>query len=77
MHLAHLRDLGCNRGQGFYLSRPSPPEMLPALLKLPHNVTIEGHTDNSPIKSAQFPTNWELSVARAVTVVRFLADQKP
>jgi diguanylate cyclase (GGDEF)-like protein/PAS domain S-box-containing protein len=36
--LAHLRDLGCNRGQGFYLSRPSPPEMLPALLKVRHDM---------------------------------------
>ena len=34
---------------------------------------IAGHTDNKPIKSARFPSNWELSTARAVTVARFLA----
>ncbi|MFI5305975.1 MAG: OmpA family protein [Polyangiales bacterium] len=36
---------------------------------------IAGHTDNIPIKSARFPSNWELSTARAVTVARFLAAQ--
>jgi len=35
-------------------------------------VDIEGHTDNSPIASLQFPSNWELSVARATTIVKFL-----
>ena len=35
---------------------------------------ITGHTDNIPIKSAKFPSNWELSTARAVTVTRFLAE---
>jgi len=38
-------------------------------------VDIEGHTDNSPINSLQFPSNWELSVARATTIVKyFLAN---
>lgn len=36
---------------------------------------IAGHTDNIPIKSAKFPSNWELSTARAVEVTRFLAEQ--
>lgn len=36
---------------------------------------IAGHTDNVPIKSARFPSNWELSTARAVTVARYLATQ--
>jgi len=36
---------------------------------------IAGHTDNIPIKSARFPSNWELSTARAVTVARALASQ--
>ena len=35
-------------------------------------ITVEGHTDNVPIQSAQYPTNWELSTARATTVVRYL-----
>ncbi|NOX92305.1 MAG: OmpA family protein [Gammaproteobacteria bacterium] len=33
---------------------------------------IEGHTDNMPIKSARFPSNWELSTSRALTVVHLL-----
>jgi chemotaxis protein MotB len=37
-------------------------------------VTIEGHTDNVPIKTAQFPSNWELSAVRATTVLRIFAD---
>jgi chemotaxis protein MotB len=37
-----------------------------------HPISVEGNTDNVPIHSAQFPSNWELSTARASTVVRFL-----
>ena len=37
-------------------------------------VTIEGHTDNVPIKTVQFPSNWELSAVRATTVLRLFAD---
>lgn len=35
---------------------------------------IEGHTDNNPIKSVRFPSNWELSTSRALTVVHLLID---
>jgi len=35
---------------------------------------IEGHTDNMPIKSARFPSNWELSTSRALAVVHLLID---
>jgi chemotaxis protein MotB len=35
-----------------------------------HDVLVEGYTDDVPISSAAFPTNWELSTARASTVVR-------
>lgn len=34
---------------------------------------VEGHTDNVPINSSAFPSNWELSAARAASVVRYLA----
>ena len=37
-----------------------------------HPIMVEGHTDNVPISGSQFPTNWELSTARASVVVRFL-----
>jgi chemotaxis protein MotB len=36
---------------------------------------VDGHTDRVPIRTEQFASNWELSTARAVSVVRFLADQ--
>lgn len=36
---------------------------------------IDGHTDRLPMKSDRFPSNWELSTARAVTIVKFLAAQ--
>jgi chemotaxis protein MotB len=36
-------------------------------------VTIEGHTDNVPINTPQFPFNWELSAVRATTVLRLFA----
>ena len=38
-----------------------------------HAIEVEGNTDNIPIHSSQFPSNWELSAARASTVVRSLA----
>jgi chemotaxis protein MotB len=37
-------------------------------------VMIEGHTDNVPIKTAQFKDNWDLSVARATNIVRMLDE---
>jgi chemotaxis protein MotB len=36
---------------------------------------IDGHTDNRPIRTPRFPSNWELSTARAASVVKFLASQ--
>lgn len=46
------------------------------LLTLPNPVRIEGHTDNAPIHTAQFPSNWELSTARATHVLHYLIDAK-
>jgi chemotaxis protein MotB len=36
---------------------------------------VDGHTDSRPINTPQFPSNWELSTARAISVVRFFIDQ--
>ena len=36
---------------------------------------VDGHTDNRPISSAQFPSNWDLSTARAISVVRHLISR--
>jgi len=39
------------------------------------NVVIEGHTDNVPIKTAKFKDNWDLSTARATSIVRILTNE--
>ncbi|SBV93515.1 Flagellar motor rotation protein MotB [uncultured Alphaproteobacteria bacterium] len=39
-------------------------------------VEVQGHTDDTPIHNAQFPSNWELSAARATGVVRYFLEQK-
>lgn len=38
-------------------------------------IRVEGNTDNVPIHTARYPTNWELSTARAVNVVRYLVER--
>jgi len=47
--------------------------------KIPSDVSwilrVDGHTDRQPISTEKFPSNWELSTARAVSVVRYLASQ--
>jgi chemotaxis protein MotB len=49
--------------------------LAPALAHLPNDVSVEGHTDNQPIVGGgAYPTNWELSTARATAVVRYLID---
>ncbi|WP_406686437.1 flagellar motor protein MotS [Rossellomorea vietnamensis] len=42
------------------------------LSEIPNFVKVEGHTDNRPINTYRFPSNWELSSARASSVVRYL-----
>lgn len=48
-----------------------------AVRALPENnpIRIDGHTDSMPTSSGRFPTNWDLSAARAATVARILAEQ--
>ena len=49
------------------------------MAKIPKNINwilrVDGHTDQVPIKTLRFPSNWELSTARAVSVVKFLIDE--
>jgi len=43
--------------------------------KFEGKVIVEGHTDNVSINTEKFPSNWELSISRAVNIVRFLAEE--
>ncbi len=45
------------------------------LAAAPNYIKVEGHTDNVPIQTAQFPSNWELSVLRATNVVQLLISE--
>jgi chemotaxis protein MotB len=45
-------------------------------LKNPFFIRIEGHTDDVPINTPEFPSNWELSTARAVNVLRYFLEKK-
>jgi chemotaxis protein MotB len=42
---------------------------------LPWVLQVDGHTDNRPIATSQFPSNWELSTARAISVVKYLISR--
>lgn len=43
--------------------------------KTPYMINVIGHTDDKPVKNVRFPSNWELSLARAGRVARFLIDE--
>ena len=46
-----------------------------ALTRIPGQIRLEGHTDNTPIHTAEYPSNWQLSAARAITVLRLLSTR--
>ncbi len=50
-------------------------EVASVLARSGRPIMIEGHTDNLPISTMEYPSNWQLSAARAANVVYFLANQ--
>lgn len=68
---------------GFFASGSAKlqPDALPALDRIAsalagyaNNIRVEGYTDNVPIHTAAFPSNWELSTARATNIVHYLIN---
>jgi len=51
-------------------------EIIKVLTKIDNPVIIEGHTDSTPIKNAKFPSNWELSTARATNIISYMMKTK-
>ena len=60
--------------------KPEALEIMASLAKqlrnLPNPLRVEGHTDDWPIRTSTFPSNWELSVHRATNVVRYLIEEE-
>ena len=53
-------------------SRRIGPLVAGLLAQVPERVLVSGHTDNDPISTAEFPSNWELSSVRAMTFMKYL-----
>jgi chemotaxis protein MotB len=73
-----IRENGSFRTGSADLSDPTRTligEVASSLKGLPNFVRVEGHTDNVPIHTARFASNWELSTARATAVVAFLVQE--
>jgi chemotaxis protein MotB len=71
------------RGAAFFQSGeasvlPAAMPLLKALAgpinKTPYSIAVEGHTDNVPLGGGHYPSNWELSSARASEIVRYLIN---
>ncbi|MCP1726458.1 chemotaxis protein MotB [Natronospira proteinivora] len=56
-------------------ARPVLGRVAEVLEPFPNPIQVEGHTDNVPIETDRFPSNWELSAARAASVVHLFRDQ--
>lgn len=59
--------------------RPDAHDIINRILKeikgLDNEIVVEGHTDNIPINTSKFPSNWELSTTRAVNVLKYMIEK--
>lgn len=71
------------RGQLFFSSgsailkdeaHPLLDDIIGIVEDFPYRMSVEGHTDNQPINTARFRSNWELSTARAISALRYIID---
>lgn len=83
VHMTHDGLVISLREAGFFDSGSATPhastlpvlgQIAGALRTTPYDVRIEGHTDNVPIHTAQFDSNWELSAARATKLTRIFVE---
>lgn len=51
-------------------------EIIDTIAKIDNNIIVEGHTDSTPIKNKKFPSNWELSTARATNIIAYMIKSK-
>ncbi len=56
------------------VSKPILGKMAQLIKTLPNDIRIEGHTDNIPISTLEFPSNWHLSIARATNTAYYLMN---
>jgi len=54
---------------------PTLAQVSAILNRLPNALRLEGHTDSLPIRNARFPSNWELSAARSIAMLRLLNER--
>jgi chemotaxis protein MotB len=73
------------REAGFFASGSATPrpetlstlkQIAASLSRTPYDLRVEGHTDNVPIHTSEFDSNWELSAARATRIARIFLDLK-
>lgn len=57
-------------------SKPILNKMAQLLKSVPNDIRIEGHTDNVPINTVQFPSNWHLSISRATNTAYYLMNNQ-
>ncbi|MGD9809201.1 MAG: flagellar motor protein MotB [Deferribacterales bacterium] len=57
-------------------AKPLLDKLAAVIEESPFNIMVEGHTDDIPISTALYPSNWELSTARAVSVVKYFMSKE-